>query len=145
MWSAGRKYIYLCTCVGEEGRQRMRWAAVWRWCMQMIDDFTAGLDNSSKQIWLWGEGININVHMCMHACVWACMCLNCHCSCFVTASKAWLINKIFFFFPSAEWRWCVFVPTLELPQIHHSWPPLHFFNCFPLVVFLNCFNLPSDW
>ena len=23
---------------------------VWRWCMQMIDDFTAGLDNSSKQI-----------------------------------------------------------------------------------------------
>lgn len=25
-------------------------AAVWRWCMQMIDDFTAGLDNSSKQI-----------------------------------------------------------------------------------------------
>lgn len=40
--------------------------------MQMIDDFTAGLDNNSKRIWLRGE-IDMNVHMRMHACVWACM------------------------------------------------------------------------
>lgn len=33
-----------------EGGEKERMAAVWRWCMQMIDDFTAGLDNSSKQI-----------------------------------------------------------------------------------------------
>lgn len=48
--------MFVLTCVGEGGRERMRggekerMAAVWRWCMQMIDDFTAGLDNSSKQI-----------------------------------------------------------------------------------------------
>lgn len=45
----------LRTHVGEEERMRgekvgEREAVVWRWRMQMIDDFTAGLDNSSKQI-----------------------------------------------------------------------------------------------
>lgn len=67
---------------GRKGGERL--AAVWRWCMQMIDDFTAGLDNSSKQIWLEGGSI----WKCTCVPVWACMCLHCHCSCVVTASKA---------------------------------------------------------
>lgn len=33
-----------------EGGERLKMDPVWRWCMQMIDDFTAALDNSSKQI-----------------------------------------------------------------------------------------------
>lgn len=47
--------MFVCV-VGEEEEKRWvrgregRKAGVWRWCMQMIDDFTAGLDNSSKQI-----------------------------------------------------------------------------------------------
>lgn len=56
----------------ERERERTKLAAVWRWCMQMIDDFTAGLDNSSKQIWLWGG----DQYECAR--VYACLCLSVH-------------------------------------------------------------------
>lgn len=90
-------------------------------CMQMIDDFTAALDNSSKQIWLWDR----DQYECAHEHAWARACV------YAIVHALWL---------QAKHNYREISPRQVHVGLYSSLciSPSLSSCCFPL----NCFNLP---